>query len=218
MIKQTRRVLAGTILAVAACGLIVDAAAQNPSKAVISGTAAKRAQTNEEISLDAAQKVVQATIDCAKQHNVNVAVFVLAPTGAIVSAGRMDGQSKGNIVYAQKRAETIINWHPTFSSTRDPYNQGEGIGNLNRTIRFYSQDGYPVPGGLSIMADDIFVGAVGVGGSVQWNEYCAYDALTKVVGPQPPLAEILPPPTQFQPAPPRFPPPPPHPVQPQPQR
>jgi len=218
MIKQTRCVLAGMILAVTAFGLISDAAAQNLSKVVISGAAAKRAQTNEEISLYAAQKIVQVTIDCAKQHNVNVAVFVLAPNGAIVSAGRMDGQSRGNIVHALKRAETIINWHQDFSSTRDLYNQGEGIGDLNRTIRFYSQDGYPVPGGLSIMADDIFVGAIGVGGSVQWNEYCAYDALTKIVGRQPPLTKILPSPTQFQPATPRFPPPPPHPEQPQPQR
>ncbi len=121
----------------------------------------------------------------------------------------MDGQSPGNIEYALKRAETVVRWHEDFHSTRDLYNQGEGVGDLNRTIRFYSQGGYPVPGGLSIRAEDIFIGALGVGGSVQWDEYCGYQAITKIIGPQPPLSKILPPPTEFKPAPPRFPPPPP---------
>ena len=218
MFRQTRSVSTTLIAVATAFGFIAGASAQNLSKVVISGEAAKRAQTHEEIALEPAQKIVQATLDCAKQHKVLVGAFVLAPNGSIVAAGRLDGQSPGNIQYALKRAETVVRWHEDFHSTRDLYNQGEGVGDLNRTIRFYSQGGYPVPGGLSIMADDVFIGALGVGGSVQWDEYCGYDAITKVVGPQPPMSKVLPAPTEFKPATPRFPPPPPYPTQQQPQQ
>ena len=213
MTQQIRLVLRALGAGTLAFWLIADASGQNLSKVAISGDAAKRAQTREEIALDPAQRIIQATLDCAKQHKVLVGAFILAPNGSIVAAGRMDGQSPGNIQYALKRAETVGRWHEDFHSTRDLYNQGEGVGDLNRTIRFYSQGGYPVPGGLSIMADDVFIGALGVGGSVQWDEYCGYDAITKVVGPQPPLSKVLPAPTEFKPATPRFPPPPSYPAQ-----
>jgi uncharacterized protein GlcG (DUF336 family) len=208
MMPNIQSIRTGLIMA-AAAGLFVSTVfAQNATKVVITGDAAKRAQTKEEIALVPAQKIVETILDCAKQHKVLMAAFVLAPNGSIVTSGRMDGQSPGNIEYAMKRAETVIRWHEDFHSTRDLYNQGEGVGDLTRTIRFYSQGGYPVPGGLSIIADDVFIGAVGVGGSVQWDEYCGYDAITKVVGTQPPAAKVLPAPTEYKPTPSRFPPPP----------
>ena len=42
-------------------------------------------------------------------------------------------------------------------------------------------------GGLPIVVDDQLIGAVGVGGG-NADEQCAYQALVKVLGPQPPLA------------------------------
>jgi hypothetical protein len=47
-------------------------------------------------------------------------------------------------------------------------------------------------GGLPIIVDDQFLGAMGVGGS-NVDEECADAALTKVIGPQPPLVPNLPP-------------------------
>jgi uncharacterized protein GlcG (DUF336 family) len=51
---------------------------------------------------------------------------------------------------------------------------------------------YFVPGGLPIVVDDQLIGAIGVGGG-NADEQCAYQALVKVLGPQPPLAQAAPP-------------------------
>jgi hypothetical protein len=47
---------------------------------------------------------------------------------------------------------------------------------------------YFVSGGLPIVVDDQLIGAVGVGGG-NADEQCAYQALQKVLGPQPPLPQ-----------------------------
>jgi hypothetical protein len=51
---------------------------------------------------------------------------------------------------------------------------------------------YFVGGGLPIVVQDQLIGAVGVGGG-NADEQCAYQALQKVLGPQPPLAAANPP-------------------------
>jgi uncharacterized protein GlcG (DUF336 family) len=51
---------------------------------------------------------------------------------------------------------------------------------------------YFVPGGLPIVVDNQLIGAVGVGGG-NADEQCAYQALVKVLGPQPPLVQATPP-------------------------
>ncbi len=51
-------------------------------------------------------------------------------------------------------------------------------------------------GGLPIIVDDVLIGAIGVGGmppTAEWSdEICAHQAMTTVLGPQPPLAPLLP--------------------------
>src|ERR1700682_3528839 len=51
---------------------------------------------------------------------------------------------------------------------------------------------YFVGGGLPIVVDNQLIGAVGVGGG-NADEQCAYQALVKVLGPQPPLTPATPP-------------------------
>ena len=51
---------------------------------------------------------------------------------------------------------------------------------------------YFVGGGLPIVVQDQLIGAIGVGGG-NMDEMCAYTALTKVLGPQPPLPTSQPP-------------------------
>jgi hypothetical protein len=50
---------------------------------------------------------------------------------------------------------------------------------------------YFVGGGLPIVVEDNLIGAVGVGGG-NADEQCAYQAMQKVLGPQPPLATAAP--------------------------
>ena len=77
--------------------MTADLGAQNISKFVITGDAARKAMTNEEISLETAEKITQVCIEYAKKHNSKVAISVLAPNGSIVAAHRMDGQGTANI-------------------------------------------------------------------------------------------------------------------------
>ena len=51
---------------------------------------------------------------------------------------------------------------------------------------------YFVGGGLPIVVEGTLIGAIGVGGG-NMDEQCAYTALTKVLGPQPPLRAPGPP-------------------------
>src|SRR5262249_19147950 len=139
MTRQARFVSARLFLAAIACAAFThQAAAQNLSKFVISPEAAKHALTKEEISLDTADKIVQVCVDYAKERKLALAITILAPNGSIVTSKRMDGQGAGNIEMALRRAQTVIFWHATFRSTRDIYNQGEGVGDLGSEIRFFT--------------------------------------------------------------------------------
>jgi glc operon protein GlcG len=173
-----------------ALALMTGAAlAQNSSnidKFVISGAAAKKAMTRE-INADTAEKIVNACVDYAKEHNIAVSVFVLNPTGQIVHAHRMDGQVPINVETALLKAKSVLY---TRDSTHARANMVAN--NLALQLRWSDIGVFPTSGGLPIVVDDQMIGAIGVGGSNQ-DEECAYQALTSVVGPQPPLAPKLPP-------------------------
>lgn len=172
---------------VAACGLMVGgASAQKLEKVVVTGDAAKKVLTKTEISGDAAEKIVQACVDFAKQHNVAVSVFVVSPSGQIVHAHRMDGQTPINIETGLMKAQSALY---TRTSTHEYANRVAN--NLSLQVRWEKLPVYPVSGGLPIIVDDQMIGAIGVGGS-NMDEECAYSALTSVVGPQPPLVPTPP--------------------------
>ena len=155
-------------------------------KFVIAGAAAKKAMTRE-INADTAEKITNACIDYAKQHNIAVSVFILNPTGQIVHAHRMDGQVPINVETALLKAKSVLY---TRDSTHARANMVAN--NLALQLRWSDIGVFPTSGGLPIVVDDQMIGAIGVGGSNQ-DEECAYAALTSVVGPQPPLAPKLPP-------------------------
>ena len=186
MTKQTRFVVTGLFLSAAVIALTNrEVAAQNIDKFVISGAAAKKAMTRE-ISADTAVKITQACLDYAKEHNVAVTVFILNPTGQIVHAHRMDGQVPINVETAELKAKSVLY---TRDSTHARANMVSGKVALQ--MRWAPLGVFPTSGGLPIMVDDQMIGAIGVGGS-NADEECAYEALTKVVGPQPPLAPATP--------------------------
>jgi uncharacterized protein GlcG (DUF336 family) len=182
-----RKILSG---AVALITTAVCAPAQNIDKFVISADAAKKTLFKNEISVDAAAKIAQACVEFAKKNNQAVTVFVLSPTGQIVFAYRMDGQVPINIETAKLKAESVLY---TRDSTHARANQVAN--NLSLQMRWAPLGVYPVSGGLPILVDGQLIGAIGVGGG-SMDEQCAYEALTQVVGPQPPLAPAAPPPAK----------------------
>jgi uncharacterized protein GlcG (DUF336 family) len=197
MVSKTHRVRAGLIFMLAAVNAFfgIEARAQGDARlplerAVMSGPMAVRAQTKYQISADVAQGIVQACVDLAKANNGTVSVFILAPDGEIVSAHRMDGQNTINTQTAYKKAQTAL---LTRTSTRQSVNQ---FRTLDSKIIRLSLGLYLVAGGLPIVVDDQMIGSIGVGGANNvpgGDEGCAHQALTKVLGPQPPLVEALPP-------------------------
>ena len=159
-------------------------------KAVISGDMAKRVLTKSQISADLAQQIVNACVDLAKASNGSLSVFVLAPDGEIVASHRMDGQNKINTVTGYKKAQTALMLRiPTHQAVNQ-------FATLDARIIRLSLDMYLVAGGLPIIVDDQMIGSIGVGGaggvkgpdgSNFGDENVANYALTKVLGPQPPL-------------------------------
>lgn len=187
MTEQTRVFLTALVLSAALIAITSRAATgQNIEKFVISGAAAKKALTRE-ISADTAAKVTQACLDFAKEHNIAVTVFILNPTGQIVHAHRMDGQVPINVETAELKAKSVLY---TRDSTHARANMVAN--NVALQMRWAPLGVFPTSGGLPIIVDDQMIGAIGVGGS-NMDEECAYQALTSVVGPQPPLAPATPP-------------------------
>ena len=170
--------------------LTVAASAQNLRKFVISDEAAKKTLIRNEISADTAAKITQACVDWATKNNQAVSVFILSPTGQIVHAHRMDGQVPINTETALLKAQSVLY---TRDSTHARANQVAN--NVSLQLRWDKLPVVPVSGGLPIIVDGQMIGAIGVGGGSR-DEDCAYQALTTVIGPQPPLAGPAPAPAK----------------------
>jgi len=170
-----------------ALGAGTASAQDNLAKFVVTGDAAKKAMTREEISADTAEKITKACLDFAAQNKIAVSVFILAPSGQVVVAHRMDGQNPVNVETALWKAQTALKTHGSTHAAANRY-ADDITGELTR-IKF---DAYWVSGGLPIVVDNVLIGSIGVGGS-GLDEECANAGLTAVLGPQPPLTEKLPP-------------------------
>ncbi len=156
------------------------------SQVTLQGDAAKRAMTKTQVNMATARAIVDACLDFAKQTNGSYSVFVLAPDGNVLQAAVMDGQLPIGIETAQLKAKTALYARDRSSVVAARFNTVDG--RLIRTDLGREQGlaYYFVGGGLPIVVEDQLIGAVGVGGGNQ-DEACAHAALTKVLGPQPPL-------------------------------
>jgi len=154
-------------------------------KVTLSGMAAKRALTRTEINADTAERLVKACLDYAKARNGGASVFVVSPSGDVVFAQRTDGQTPNNIDSAHQKALTALELR---TSTRAALNRWN---NLEAQLVRAELNYYLNPGGFPIIVDDQLIGAIGVGGA-PGDEACAHEALTKVLGPQPPMAPAIP--------------------------
>lgn len=184
-------------IALAALGLtfsVGTVAAQEIDDFVISGEAAKRAKTRDEISLDTARKIADHCLQQAAERNFGTSIFVLSPSGHVVYALRADGQTPIATETALLKAKTAL------------FMRGSTHGQMNLVAQNPARDTRLRPlqaefdlfwnsGGLPIVVDNILIGAIGVGGmpaSAEWSdEICAHNAMTEVLGEQPALAPFL---------------------------
>jgi uncharacterized protein GlcG (DUF336 family) len=202
MLKQTWLFRSAVIAVVAVAAFAfcnVDALAQGSmaaplNKVTVSPDVAKRTLMKAVINADTARAIVDACVEWQKAQpgNGSIAIFVLSPTGQIVDSHQMDGVLPIGAETGLMKAKTALYARSSSASVAQRFSTVDG-----RLIRLDlgKEEGlsyYFVPGGLPIVVEDQLIGAVGVGGG-NADEQCAYQALVKVLGPQPPLAQAQPP-------------------------
>lgn len=165
-------------------------------KATVSADVAKRTLVRSQISAPVARQIVDACLEFARNQQGapgTYAIYVLAPNGDIVDAHVMDGVlpigaetgllKAKTALYARTPSSAVANRFPTVEGRLIRTDLGRASG-----LAYYF-----VGGGLPIVVQDQLIGSIGVGGG-NMDEQCAYQALTKVLGPQPPLPAPPPPP------------------------
>jgi uncharacterized protein GlcG (DUF336 family) len=152
------------------------------SKVTMSADATKRAHL-QEINVETAMQLVNACVAYSKAANPNggASVVVVGPSGNIVVAMRTDGQIPNNFDSAYQKAKTALYMR---QPTRAIVNRW---GSPEPALARAPLDLYLVEGGYPIIVEDMMIGAIGVGGASGGDEQCGHAALTKVLGPQPPI-------------------------------
>src|SRR5215472_16469189 len=160
------------------------------NKVTVSDEVAKRTLMKAVLNADTARAIVDACVDWQKAQpgNVTVAVFVLSPTAQIIDSHQMDGVLPIGAETGLMKAKTVLYARSSSGAVAQRFKDVEG-----RLIRLDlgKDEGlsyYFVPGGLPIVVDNQLIGAIGVGGG-NADEQCAYQALVKVLGPQPTVAQ-----------------------------
>jgi len=197
MMTKTRFFGSGLLVLLAALGAgAIDLRAQGGTpmpldKATVSSEVAKRTLVKAQITATVARQIVDACLDFARAQQGGpgtYAIYVLAPNGDIVDAHVMDGVLPIGAETGLLKAKTALYARTPSSAVAQRFNNVDG-----RLIRLDlgKESGlayYFVGGGLPIVVQDQLIGAIGVGGG-NMDEQCAYQALTKVLGPQPPLPQ-----------------------------
>jgi len=189
-----RKVLTAAFVFVTASAWAQGANPAPLSKATVSNEVAKRTLMKTQINADTAKAIADACVEFSKTSTPpqSISIFVLGPTGDIVHAHVMDGVLPIGVETGLLKAKTALYARSSSSAVAQRFNNVDG-----RLIRLDLGKAsglayYFVSGGLPIVIEDQLIGAVGVGGG-NADEMCAYTALTKVLGPQPPLTPPTPP-------------------------
>ena len=178
-----------------------EPAPQNPpltlAQVTMAPDATRRAHL-QEINLETARKLADACVAYSRAANPNggATVVVVGPSGNIVYAARSDGQIPNNFDSAFEKAKMALYMR---APTRSMVNRW---GSPEAALARAPLNLYLVEGGYPIIVEEMMVGALGVGGASGGDEECGHAALTKVLGPQPPIVPPVRPSPVGPPAPP----------------
>jgi uncharacterized protein GlcG (DUF336 family) len=173
---------AQTPSAAAAAAAVRPAAPATLAKVAISPEATKRSRVIE-INVETAMQLINECIAFSRSLNPNAgaSVVVLGVSGNIVASVRTDGQIPNNFDSAYNKSKTALYMRQPSRVVSNRWGAPEPY--LARA----PLDLYLVEGGYPIIVEDLMIGAIGVGGAAG-DEECGHVALTKVIGPQPPIA------------------------------
>ena len=113
--------------------------------------------TKKTLTLDAAKSIAAAAQVEAKKNNWNVVISVVDDGANLVYLEKMDGTQIGSIEIAQMKARTAIKMKRPSKAFEDMI-----AGGRNAVLKL--PDVLGVEGGLPLVVDGQFVGAIGVSG------------------------------------------------------
>lgn len=156
------------------------------------GSAAEKVMEKNQINFATARAIGDHCLNEAASKGFGVSVVILDQFGTITYYVRGDGQNKTNTESALWKARTVLNTRAPSKAQMNAVRTGA----VNES-RVIWQGNFANAGGLPIVVDGQFLGAIGVGGMPAspptWSdEICGYNALTAVLGPQPKLLADLP--------------------------
>lgn len=162
------------------------------SDVIQKGANADKVMEKNQINWATAKAIGEHCINEAAAKGMGVSVVILDQFGTITFYGRGDGQGKVNTESALWKANTVL--HTRAPSKAQMNAVRTGAVSESRVIW---QGNFANAGGLPIVVDGQFLGAIGVGGMPAtpptWSdEICGHNALTAVLGPQPKLLPDLP--------------------------
>lgn len=187
---KIRIALTAAIAAVALSGTAMAAASLND--VVQKGAMADRLKEKNQINLATARAIGDHCLNAAAARGMGVSVVIVDQFGIITYYVRGDGQGKANTETALMKAKTVLNTRAPSKAQMNAVRSGN-----TSEARVISFGNFANAGALPIIVDGQFLGAIGVGGMAadvpRWSdEICAHNALTAVLGPQPPLLPDLP--------------------------
>ena len=181
------------LAAVAATALTGSAfAAASLNDVIQKGPAAAKVMEKNQINFATAKALGDHCLNEAAAKGMGVSVVIIDQFGVVSYYVRGDGQGKTNTESALWKAKTTLNTRAASKAQMNAVRSG-----ATSESRVIWQGNFANAGGLPIIVDGQFLGAIGVGGmaaqpGVWSDEICGYNALTAVLGPQPKLLPDLP--------------------------
>jgi uncharacterized protein GlcG (DUF336 family) len=188
------KIYVGLLAAAAVTAWAGTSLAADSDKFLIRGDAEKVLKETNEINVQTAEAIAKACVDEAVKQGVKVSIVIYDQFREPVYMYRMDGQGRVAVETAMMKAKTVLNTRQPSKAAMNAVLSGR-----SSELRQDSFGNFANSGGLPILIDNgtQFIGAIGVGGSApkvpEWSdEICAWRALNKVIGNQPPLLPDLP--------------------------
>jgi len=178
--------------AVAATALAGTSMAASLNDVIQKGPAAAKILEKNQINFATAKALGDHCVAEAAAKGMGVSVVIIDQFGVISYYARGDGQGKTNTESALWKAKTTLNTRAPSKAQMNAVRTG-----ATSESRVIWQGNFANAGGLPIVVEGQFLGAIGVGGmnaqpGVWSDEICGYNALTAVLGPQPKLLPDLP--------------------------
>ncbi|MEW2413328.1 heme-binding protein [Streptomyces sp. NPDC046866] len=165
--KTRTRVLTGTALAVAlGAGTFgaVSASAAQPESAPAAAVAKKDGEVNDKnftttthLTVDAATRAAQASLEAARKENQKVTVAVVDRNGNTIVTLRGDGAGPQSYESAQRKAFTAVSWNAPTSVLAGRLAQAPNLKDIPGTLF--------LAGGTPVQAGGAPVAGIGVAGA-----------------------------------------------------